>query len=64
MGGVINLGDKYKLLTGKYKGKVGYFMHYTKPFYLNNHTLIAVRVQTGMGWKTLLFNPDNLEEII
>lgn len=55
--------DNVTPITGKYKGKVGYVVCYTKKHQLSSELRLQVRVQTGLGWVTLLLNENNIELI-
>lgn len=55
--------DKVTPLTGKYKDKVGYVVCYTKKHQLSSEMRLQVKVQTGLGWITLLLNENNIKLI-
>ena len=57
---LFSMNNRVSILTGKYKGKIGYTVCYTKPHPLSSTRRLQVKVQTGLGWKTLLINEDNL----
>lgn len=52
-----------KLLTGKYTGKIGYFICWTTSHHLSDKKRAQIRVQTGLGWKTVLVNSGNFKEV-
>lgn len=55
---------KVKLLTGKYKGKEGILGYKVEPHHLSScKERWEVYHQTGLGWRTLLMNSNNLEVI-
>lgn len=51
---------KVKILTGRYTGYTGYVVCYTDRHKLSSYDRLQVSVQTGMGWKTLLMNENNI----
>jgi hypothetical protein len=53
--------SKVKLLTGKYKGKEGWVGCIVASHHLSSWDRWEVYHQTGLGWKTLLINENNLE---
>jgi hypothetical protein len=53
--------DYVYLLTGKYQGFEGIVVCYTEPHPQSSHKRLQIKVQTGLGWKTLLVNEDNME---
>lgn len=55
--------DKVDLLVGKYKGKPSYFICWTEKHKLSSKRRAQIRVQTGLGWKTLLVNEGNFKEV-
>lgn len=47
--------------TGKYKGYVGLFICWTEPHKLSSEKRAQIRLQTGLGWVTLLINESNFK---
>ena len=60
MKNLFSMNNEVTILTGKYKGKKGHTVCYTKPHQLSSEKRLQVKVQTGSGWKTLLINENNL----
>jgi hypothetical protein len=57
--------SKVKLLTGKYKGKEGWLGCIVEPHHLSSCKIRwEVYHQTGLGWRTLLVNEDNLQPVV
>ena len=52
-----------RLLTGKYKGFEAIPICYVDSHPLSSDIRVQVRVQTGVGWRTLLVNYNNLEVV-
>lgn len=55
-------GTKVTLLTGKHKGKKGYFVCWTTSHPLSSDKRAQIRLQTGEGWFTILVNKYNFLE--
>ncbi|AUR92305.1 hypothetical protein NVP1170O_192 [Vibrio phage 1.170.O._10N.261.52.C3] len=52
------------VLTGKYKGYEGYLLHKSEPHPLSSKDRYAVRLQSGLGWVTILLNEGNFKELL
>ena len=55
---------KVKILSGKYKGNYGIFICWTEPHKFSNKRAAQVKYQTGLGWRTLVLNENNIEEYL
>lgn len=58
---LFNENKNVTLLTGKYKGLSCTPVCYVDPHTLSSDRRVQVRVQTGLGWRTLLVNFKNLK---
>lgn len=57
----LNKRSIVRILSGKYKGYVGAFLHYTENHHLSSKRRCAIRINTGYSPRTLLINQKNLE---
>ncbi|QHZ59854.1 hypothetical protein HWD03_gp123 [Alteromonas phage vB_AmeM_PT11-V22] len=61
---IFNVSKRVTLLTGKYKGLSCIPVCYVVSHPLSSDKRVQVKVQTGLGWKTLLVNFKNLKVIM
>ncbi len=56
-----DIGKEVHLNIGKYKGRFSTFLCWTARHHLSSERRAQIRVQTGLGFKTVLVNESNFE---